>query len=78
MRTPHSDRGIRKIMETRNVSEQEAEAEYLKSREPRGRFNALENVAEVLLFLCGPLSRDVNDSTNPVDGGRHGAELSGS
>lgn len=78
LRTPHSDRGIRKIMETKNVSEQEAEAEYLESREPRGRFNALENVAGVLLFLCGPLSRDVNGTAIPVDGGRHGAELSGS
>ena len=65
-------------METKNVSEQEAEAEYLELREPRGRFNALENVAGVLLFLCGPLSRDVNGTAIPVDGGRHGAELSGS
>ena len=77
LRTPHSDSGIRKIMETKNVSEEQAEAEYLGSREPRGRFNALENVAGVLLFLCGPLSRDVNGTAIPVDGGRHGAEFSG-
>ena len=78
LRTPHSDRGIRKIMDAKNISEQEAEAEYLAGREPRGRFNALENVAGVLLFLCGPLSRDVNGAAIPVDGGRHSGEFSGS
>ena len=76
LRTPHSDRGIRKIMAEKHVSEEQAEAEYLGTREPRGRFNALENVAGVLLFLCGPLSRDVNGTAIPVDGGRHGGELS--
>ena len=77
LRTPHSDRGIRKLMETKNISEQEAEAEYLGAREPRGRFNALDSVAAVLLFLCGPQSRDVNGTAIPVDGGRHGGESSG-
>lgn len=77
LRTPHSDLGIRKIMGAKNVSEEAAEAEYLGAREPRGRFNALENVAGVLLFLCGPLSRDINGTAIPVDGGRHGAEFSG-
>lgn len=74
LRTPHSDAGIRKIMKDKNVSEAAAEAEYLGSREPRGRFNALENVAGVLLFLCGPTGRDINGTAIPVDGGRHGAE----
>ncbi len=78
LRTPHSDTGIRKIMNAKNISEEEAEAEYLGTREPRGRFNALENVAGVLLYLCGPLSRDINGAAIPVDGGRHGAEYSGS
>jgi 3-hydroxybutyrate dehydrogenase len=78
LRTPHSDRGIRKIMETKNISEQEAEAEYLGSREPRGRFNALESVAGALLFLCGPLSRDINGTAIPIDGGRHGGESANS
>lgn len=77
LRTPHSDRGIRKLMETKNISEQEAEAEYLGAREPRGRFNALDSVAAVLLFLCSPQSRDVNGTAIPVDGGRHGGESSG-
>ena len=67
LRTPHSERGIRKIMETRNISEPEAEAEYLGAREPRGRFNALENVAGMLLFLCGPLSRDINGTAIPIE-----------
>ncbi len=74
LRTPHSDAGIRLIMERGNMSEADAEAEYLKSREPRGRFNALEAVAEAVLFLCGPLSRDINGAAIPIDGGRHGAE----
>jgi 3-hydroxybutyrate dehydrogenase len=77
LRTPHSDKGIQKIMKEKGVSEAEAEAEYLSSREPRGRFNALENVAGVVRFLCGPLSRDVNGAAIPVDGGRHGGEVAG-
>ena len=75
LRTPHSDNGIRKLMKEKGVSEAEAEAEYLSSREPRGRFNALENVAGVVRFLCGPSSRDVNGAAIPVDGGRHSGEV---
>jgi 3-hydroxybutyrate dehydrogenase len=74
LRTPHSDAGIRKLMKEKNISEAAAEAEYLGNREPRGRFNALENVTGVLLFLCGPTSRDINGTAIPVDGGRHGGE----
>jgi 3-hydroxybutyrate dehydrogenase len=77
LRTPHSNSGIQTIMKERNVSEEIAEAEYLGSREPRGRFNALENVAAALLFLCGPHSGDVNGTAIPVDGGRHSGEGSG-
>jgi 3-hydroxybutyrate dehydrogenase len=76
LRTPHSDAGIRKIMARKGVSENEAEAEYLSTREPRGRFNSLEGIAELAVFLCGPLSRDINGTAIPVDGGRHGAEMS--
>jgi 3-hydroxybutyrate dehydrogenase len=76
--TPHSERGIRKIMEEKNVSELEAGVEYLRPREPRGRFNALENVAGILLYLCGPLSRDINGAAIPIDGGRHSGESSDS
>ncbi len=78
LRTPHSERGIRKIMADKNITEPEAEAEYLRAREPRGRFNALENVAGILLYLCGPLSRDINGAAIPIDGGRHGGESSDS
>lgn len=78
LRTPHSDAGIRKIMAAKNISEEAAEADYLGAREPRGRFNALDNVAGTLLFLCGPLSRDINGTAIPIDGGRHGAESGGS
>jgi 3-hydroxybutyrate dehydrogenase len=78
LRTPHSEAGIQKIMREKNVSEAAAEADYLGAREPRGRFNALENIAGLLLFLCGSLGRDINGTAIPVDGGRHGAEAPGS
>ena len=74
LRTPHSDRGIRKIMGLKGVSEREAEAEYLKSREPRGRFNSVDSVVAAVLFLCGPASSDINGTAIPIDGGRHGGE----
>lgn len=52
-----------------NVSEAEAICCYLAGRRPGDRFIALESVAAMIGFLCGPAGRDVNGAALPVDGG---------
>jgi 3-hydroxybutyrate dehydrogenase len=76
LRTPHSERGVRRIMETKGLSQLEAEAVYLSSREPSGRFNELESVAAAVLFLCSPAGRDISGIALPIDNGRAGGEHS--
>ena len=38
-------------------------------RQPAGRFVAAENVAELIVFLCGPAGRDITGSSLPIDAG---------
>lgn len=52
-----------------NVSEAEAIRRYRAGRRPGDRFIALESVAAMIGFLCGPAGRDINGATLPVDGG---------
>jgi 3-hydroxybutyrate dehydrogenase len=41
----------------------------LAGKQPTGRLIPLEDVAAMLLFLCGPSSSDINGSILPIDAG---------
>lgn len=43
--------------------------DYIAARHPTGRFIALENVAALVAFLCGPAGADITGALLPVDGG---------
>ncbi len=53
----------------RNLPIADIEREYVANRHPTGRFVAMESVAALAAFLCGPAGDDITGATFPVDGG---------
>jgi 3-hydroxybutyrate dehydrogenase len=67
--TPYSDNRIKEMMRTGNIDRATAEREFLAKRQPSGRFVDASNVAELVVFLCGPAGRDITGSALPMDAG---------
>lgn len=42
---------------------------FMASRQPSGRFVAMDGVAALAAFLCGPGGRDITGAAMPIDGG---------
>lgn len=57
------------IAREQGISEDEAARAYIAVRHPTERFVALESVASLLLFLCGPAGQDITGAVLPIDGG---------
>ncbi|WP_373356260.1 SDR family NAD(P)-dependent oxidoreductase [Pseudoroseicyclus sp. CXY001] len=51
------------------MTEDEAAAAYLETRNPSGRFIALEAVGAAVAFLCSDAAADINGANLPIDGG---------
>jgi 3-hydroxybutyrate dehydrogenase len=66
--TPVHEAAIRKTMEDDGLSRAEAEKRFHAGRQPSGRFIAAEDVADLMVFLCGPGSRDINGAALPIEG----------
>jgi 3-hydroxybutyrate dehydrogenase len=47
----------------------ETTRDYLATRQPTGRFVALEAVGAMAAFLCSPAAQDITGATLPIDGG---------
>jgi 3-hydroxybutyrate dehydrogenase len=67
--TPVHINTIEQMMAAESLSRAEAEQQFLASKQPGGRFIAAEDVAGMMLFLCGPESRDITGAALPIDGG---------
>lgn len=67
--TPIHAQNIEQIMKNDSLSRAEAEKRYLASRQPGGHFIEADDVAEMILFLCGPHSRDITGAALPIEGG---------
>jgi len=67
--TPIHAQSIEQMMKNDSISRAEAEKRYLATRQPGGRFIQAEDVAEMILFLCGPHSRDITGAALPIEGG---------
>jgi len=67
--TPIHAQNIEQMMKNDSVSRAEAEKRYLATRQPGGHFIEAEDVAEMILFLCGPHSRDITGAALPIEGG---------
>ena len=47
----------------------ETTSDYLATRQPTGRFVAMEAVGAMAAFLCSPATQDITGATLPIDGG---------
>ena len=53
----------------KGLSREDAVREYMKERQPSGRFVELADVAAMIVFLCGTAARDITGTVIPIDGG---------
>jgi len=67
--TPVHLQTIEQMMAAESLSRAEAERRFLAGKQPGGRFITAEDVAGMMLFLCGPESRDITGAALPIDGG---------
>ncbi|HEX5229234.1 MAG TPA: SDR family NAD(P)-dependent oxidoreductase [Bryobacteraceae bacterium] len=67
--TPIHAQSIEQMMAAESVSRAEAEKRYLATRQPGGHFIEADDVAAMILFLCGPHSRDITGAALPIEGG---------
>ena len=67
--TPSTEGRIEGLMEERNLTRQEAENAFLQGKQPGGRFVSRQSVTDLLVFLCGPIARDMTGAMLPVEAG---------
>ena len=67
--TPAIISRIDAIAAARGISRDEATRDYMKERQPSGRFVRLEDVGATVAFLCSPAARDITGTVISVDGG---------
>jgi 3-hydroxybutyrate dehydrogenase len=51
------------------LSRVEAERRLLASKQPTGKLIAADDVAALMVFLCGPESASITGAILPIDGG---------
>jgi 3-hydroxybutyrate dehydrogenase len=66
--TPVHEDTIVGMMASGPLTRDEAERRFLAGKQPTGRFISAESVAALMVFLCGPDSRDITGAALPVDG----------
>jgi 3-hydroxybutyrate dehydrogenase len=67
--TPAIASRIAELAAAQQLSHADAVREYMKERQPSGRFVRLEDVGAMIAFLCGPAGRDITGAVIPIDGG---------
>jgi 3-hydroxybutyrate dehydrogenase len=69
VRTPGTDRRILEMMEDQQIDRPTAETQFLEGKQPSRQFVSAESVAALLVFLCGPIARDMTGSLLPIEAG---------
>jgi 3-hydroxybutyrate dehydrogenase len=67
--TPVHEAAIQASMAAQSLTREEAERRFFSTKQPTGRFISAEQVAALMVFLCGPESADITGAALPVDGG---------
>jgi 3-hydroxybutyrate dehydrogenase len=67
--TPVHEAAIRDMMVADGLTHADAERRFLAGKQPTGRFIAVDHVAALMVFLCGPSSGDITGAALPIDGG---------
>jgi len=65
--TPVHEAAIQALMTTGGLSRGAAERAFMAGKQPTGRIIAADDVAQLMVFLCGPASGDINGSIVPID-----------
>ncbi|MGQ3300305.1 3-hydroxybutyrate dehydrogenase [Reyranella sp.] len=67
--TPAIEQRLQDFMATEGLERDAAVEKFMAGRQPSGRFVAMEGVAALAAFLCGPGAADITGAALPVDGG---------
>lgn len=67
--TPGTQVRVEELMAQRSVDWSAAEREFLAGKQPSGSFVSPESVCDLLVFLCGPVGRDMTGAMIPVEAG---------
>ena len=67
--TPVHEAAIQASMSAQSITREEAERRFFAAKQPTGRFIPAEQVASLMVFLCGPDAADITGAALPVDGG---------
>jgi len=67
--TPAIEQRLAGEMARDGLSREDAVKAFMASRQPTGRFVAMEGVAALAAFLCGPAAADMTGAAIPIDGG---------
>ena len=67
--TPVHEAAIQASMATQSLTREEAERRFFSTKQPTGRFISADQVAALMVFLCGPDASDITGTALPVDGG---------
>lgn len=65
--TPVHEATIEALIKNEGLSRADAERKFLAGKQPTGRIIPADDVAALILFLCGPSSSDINGSILPID-----------
>ena len=67
--TPHAKRQLEARASAAGVSEDEVVQSFLAERQPSRRFVLPEDVAALIVFLCGDAAREMTGTPVSIDGG---------
>ncbi len=67
--SPAIEQRLQDFMAAEGLERDRAMEKFMAGRQPSGRFVAMENVAALAAFLCGPGAADITGAALPVDGG---------
>lgn len=67
--TPAIEQRLADFMAREGLARDDAVRAFMASRQPSGRFVAMEGVAALAAFLCGPAGCDITGAAIPIDGG---------
>lgn len=65
--TPVHEATIQSLMKSDGLSRDDALRKFLAGKQPTGQIIAADDVAAMMVFLCGPTSGDINGSILPID-----------
>jgi 3-hydroxybutyrate dehydrogenase len=67
--TPSIEKRVMQLMDERGLSRDAAELEFLTGKQPGRRFVSSSSVTDLVVFLCGPIARDMTGAMLPVEAG---------